>query len=111
MLGNPPWERIKLQEKEFFATKDIAIANAKNKNARTKLIDKLATTNPQLLQEFEDAKHDADATSKFLRESDRCPLTSRGDINTYSVFCRNYQKHYFSYRKSRHHCSDWYCYR
>ncbi len=41
---------------------------------------------PQLLAEFEDAKHDADATSKFLRESNRCPLTSRGDINTYSVF-------------------------
>jgi hypothetical protein len=86
VLGNPPWERIKLQEKEFFATKDSAIANAKNKAARTKLINKLATTNPQLLQEFEDAKHDADATSKFLRESARCPLTSRGDINTYSVF-------------------------
>ncbi len=86
VLGNPPWERIKLQEKEFFATKDSAIANAKNKAARTKLINKLATTNPQLLAEFEDAKHDADATSKFLRESNRCPLTSRGDINTYSVF-------------------------
>ncbi|MGB5632084.1 MAG: hypothetical protein WBM86_04790, partial [Waterburya sp.] len=86
VLGNPPWERIKLQEKEFFATKDSAIANAKNKAARTKLINKLAATNPQLLAEFEDAKHDADATSKFLRESNRCPLTSRGDINTYSVF-------------------------
>ena len=86
VLGNPPWERIKLQEKEFFATKDSAIALAKNKAARTKLINKLETTNPQLLQEFEDAKHDADATSKFLREADRCPLTSRGDINTYSVF-------------------------
>ncbi len=86
VLGNPPWERIKLQEKEFFATKDSAIANAQNKAARTKLINKLATNNPELLEEFEDAKHDADATSKFLRESDRCPLTSRGDINTYSVF-------------------------
>ena len=86
VLGNPPWERIKLQEKEFFATKDSAIANAKNKAARTKLINKLATTNPQLLAEFEAAKHDADATSKFLRESNRCTLTSRGDINTYSVF-------------------------
>jgi hypothetical protein len=86
ILSNPPWERIKLQEKEFFATKDSAIALAQNKAARTKLINKLATTNPKLLAEFEDAKHDADATSKFLRESNRCPLTSRGDINTYSVF-------------------------
>jgi len=28
ILGNPPWERIKLQEKEFFAAKDTDIANA-----------------------------------------------------------------------------------
>lgn len=86
VLGNPPWERIKLQEKEFFATKDSEIANAKNKAARTKLINKLATTNPQLLAEFEDAKHDADATSKFLRESGRFLLSAVGDINTYAVF-------------------------
>ncbi|MDJ0728740.1 MAG: N-6 DNA methylase [Crocosphaera sp.] len=86
VLGNPPWERIKLQEKEFFASKDEAIATAKNKAARTKLIKQLAQTNPKLLQEFEEAKHDADAQGKFIRESARFLLTSKGDINTYAVF-------------------------
>jgi Eco57I restriction-modification methylase len=33
MLGNPPWERIKLQEKEFFAARDHDIAAAPNKAA------------------------------------------------------------------------------
>ena len=28
ILGNPPWERVKLQEKEFFAGRDPEIANA-----------------------------------------------------------------------------------
>ena len=92
VLGNPPWERIKLQEKEFFASKDVEIANAKNKAARSKLIKQLGETNPNLLQEFEDAKYYADAHSKFIRESDRFPLTSRGDINTYAVFAETNRK-------------------
>lgn len=86
VLGNPPWERIKLQEKEFFASKDESIANARNKAERTKLIKKLAQTNPSLLQEFEGAKHFAEAQSKFIRESGRFPLTAVGDINTYAIF-------------------------
>ena len=86
VLGNPPWERIKLQEKEFFASLDAEIANAANKAARQKLIEKLAQTNPQLAQAWEDAQHDANAQGKFVRESDRFPLTAFGDINTYAVF-------------------------
>jgi hypothetical protein len=86
VLGNPPWERIKLQEKEFFASRDEKIAKAANKAARNKLIKGLAKTNPQLAQEFEEAKHDADAQGKFIRESSRFPLTAVGDINTYAVF-------------------------
>jgi hypothetical protein len=92
VLGNPPWERIKLQEKEFFASKDADIANAQNKAAREKLIKLLSQTNPRLLQEFEDAKHDADAQSKFTRESGRFPLTAVGDINTYAVFAETTRK-------------------
>ncbi|PSF33343.1 restriction endonuclease [Aphanothece hegewaldii CCALA 016] len=92
VLGNPPWERIKLQEKEFFASKNPDIANAANKAAREKLIKQLATSNPQLLQEFADAKHDADAQSKFIRESARFPLTAVGDINTYAVFAETTRK-------------------
>ncbi|MCF3609030.1 N-6 DNA methylase [Planktothrix agardhii 1033] len=92
VLGNPPWERIKLQEKEFFASKDADIANAQNKAAREKLIKLLSQTNPRLLQEFEDAKHDADAQSKFIRESGRFPLTAVGDINTYAVFAETTRK-------------------
>ncbi len=92
VLGNPPWELLQIAEKEFFATKDSAIALAQNKAARTKLINKLATTNPQLLAEFEDAKHDADAQNKFIRESDRFPLTAVGKINTYSVFAETTRK-------------------
>ena len=48
ILSNPPWERIKLQEQEFFAVRDERIATAANKAARAKLIGKLPETNPAL---------------------------------------------------------------
>jgi hypothetical protein len=44
-LGNPPWERIKLQEEEFFATRDPEIAKAPNRAARQRLISTLPEKN------------------------------------------------------------------
>ena len=42
VIGNPPWERVKLQEQEFFASRSPVIANAANAAARKKLIAALA---------------------------------------------------------------------
>ena len=86
VLGNPPWERIKLQEKEFFETRNREIAQAPNKAARERLIRALPQQNPSLAQEFADAVHGAESSSRFIRGSNRAPLTGRGDINTYSIF-------------------------
>jgi len=86
LLSNPPWERIKLQEVEFFAARDPRIADAPNKAARSRLITELIQKNPTLHSEFIAAVHAADCVSKFLRQSTRFPLTATGDINTYAVF-------------------------
>jgi hypothetical protein len=86
ILSNPPWERVKLQEQEFFAVRDARIASAPNKAARTRLIRELTSSNPQLHAEFIEALRAASASSGFMRNSGRYPLTGRGDINTYAVF-------------------------
>ena len=95
VLGNPPWERIKLQEQEFFAARDPEIASAPNKAARGKLIAKLkeaaaGTRERALYEEFEAVKRTAEASSVFARlpaeEGGRFPLTGRGDVNTYALF-------------------------
>lgn len=86
VLGNPPWERVKLQEKEFFAARSPAIANAPNKAARDRLIKNLAADDPALLEAFEDAKRVAEGASHLIRDSNRYPLCGRGDVNTYAVF-------------------------
>ncbi|MAG36468.1 MAG: hypothetical protein CL878_09525, partial [Dehalococcoidia bacterium] len=86
VLGNPPWERIKLQEKEFFAGRAPEIAEAPTKAIREELIDELYRTDPELYEAFEQAKQDAEATSKFMRASGRFPLTAKGDVNLYALF-------------------------
>jgi len=86
VLGNPPWERVKLQEEEFFALRDQEIATAKNAAARKKLIAQLDKTNPGLAQEWQKALRTAATESHFMRESGRFPRGGVGDVNTYAVF-------------------------
>lgn len=91
MLGNPPWERIKLQEQEFFAARDATIAQAKNAAARKKAIAALEEAHPDLFAEFSAAKRQSEAESLFLRSSGRFPLCGVGDVNTYSIFAEHFR--------------------
>ncbi|MCV7261129.1 Eco57I restriction-modification methylase domain-containing protein [Mycobacterium shimoidei] len=86
IINNPPWERVKLQEQEFFASRDPDIATAPNAAARKGLIKALPKTNPTLHAAFGAEKRRAEGISHFMRNSGRYPLTGRGDINTYQVF-------------------------
>ncbi|WP_241674705.1 Eco57I restriction-modification methylase domain-containing protein [Candidatus Methylobacter oryzae] len=109
VLGNPPWERIKLQEEEFFATRNRFVAEAKNKAERAQRIDWLAQgmlarnlypelKHPQeqceaeqdLYQNFIGARRAAEAASVFAhvkgKDGGRYPLTGVGDVNTYALF-------------------------
>lgn len=105
VLGNPPWERIKLQEQEFFATRAPEIATAANAAARGRMIALLAdepadTVGRRLFEEFRLAQRVAEVASVFFtapKDEDptrgvkpgprrRFPWTGRGDVNTYALF-------------------------
>ena len=91
VLGNPPWERIKLQEQEFFAAFSPEISTAPNKATRDRLIRELARDDAPpvekaLFEAFENAKRESEAISQFVRTGGRFPLTGTGDVNTYAVF-------------------------
>jgi hypothetical protein len=108
MLGNPPWERIKLQEEEFFATRSPLVAEAKHKAERGQRIEWLREgvllhrVNPDLARAegltppnraevalyegFIAARRGAEAASLFAHEGRRFPLTGVGDVNTYALF-------------------------
>jgi hypothetical protein len=89
VLGNPPWERVKLQEQEFFASRSEEIAKAANAAARKKLISKLPNENPQLWDDWSAASRKAEGESHSIRQTGRYPLCGKGDVNTYAVFAEH----------------------
>ena len=89
VLGNPPWDKVTLKEKEWFANKDTKIANASHAALRKRLIATLKTEGPQLFEQFRYKLRLANATAYFIRGSKRYPLCGVGDINTYSVFAEH----------------------
>lgn len=91
VLGNPPWERIKLIEKEFFASKSPSIAGAKTKAERERKIKKLGEEDATdaetvLYSEYLIAKRGAQAASNYIRNGNKFFYTGIGDINTYPLF-------------------------
>ncbi|WP_303786287.1 DNA methyltransferase [Azovibrio restrictus] len=112
LLGNPPWERIKLQEEEFFATRSPLVAEAQHKAERGRRIGLLAegmllhTLYPEveaaqglappngaeqaLYADFLAARRNAEAASLFAHDAGRYPLTGVGDVNTYALFAETF---------------------
>lgn len=86
VVGNPPWERIKLQENEFFAGRSPAIAHAPKASDRKKLIAALPQSDPALWEAYEAARDRAEQTQAFVHRSGFFPLMGRGDTNLYAVF-------------------------
>lgn len=86
VLGNPPWERIKLQEQEWFAERRPEIAKAPNASARHRMIAELVEHDPALHRAFLDERRRAEGESHIVRHSGRYPLCGRGDVNTYTIF-------------------------
>ena len=86
VIGNPPWDRIKLQEVEWFATRAPDLALAPTAAARRKGIQRLRDAGDPLAGAFDDAKARADNLGQLVRVSGDYPLLGGGDINLYSLF-------------------------
>jgi hypothetical protein len=87
VVGNPPWERVKIQDKEFFGNAGRPdIEGAATAAIRKKMIDKLAETDPDLHHAYLATLRQSDGTAHLLLKSGRYPFTGQGDVNTYSVF-------------------------
>ena len=86
VLGNPPWERVKLQEKEWFAERRPEITDAPTAAMRKEMIQTLNTNDPVLYRWFLDALRDSAGHRHLISHSNRYPLCGRGDIDLYTVF-------------------------
>ena len=86
VIGNPPWDRIKLQEVEWFATRSPDLARAPTAAARHAAVRRLRQAGDPMAAAFDDAKSRADQLGNVVRASGHYPLLGGGDINLYSLF-------------------------
>ena len=86
VIGNPPWDRIKFQEVEWFAIRDLEVALATTAAERRAGIRRLRNQESPLVSEFDAAKRQTEGLSAMLRASGHYPLLFSGDVNLYSLF-------------------------
>lgn len=95
MCGNPPWDKLQMEEEKWFAGKDEDIVNAPNQAARKKRIAALEQSNPTLYAEFIAAGQSIASESSFVKNSGRFPLTAVGKLELSSLFaelCLSFSK-------------------
>jgi hypothetical protein len=83
MLGNPPWESVQLEEKQYFLTKAPHITLLKGAE-RKKAIQELK--GGEIFKDFVLEKHLMDSQVRFIKYSNRFVLTAKNKINTYTSF-------------------------
>ncbi|MDY6249529.1 MAG: restriction endonuclease [Bacteroidaceae bacterium] len=86
MCGNPPWDKLQMEDEKWFVGKDKEIVNAANQNARNRLIAKLQDTNPALYDEYQKAREAIASQSNFIKNSGRFTLCNRGKVELSSLF-------------------------
>ncbi|MCY4055904.1 MAG: Eco57I restriction-modification methylase domain-containing protein [Cyanobacteria bacterium MAG CAR4_bin_6] len=86
VIGNPPWDRVKLQQVEWFAQNCPDVAWAPHAAARRQRIAQLQHLQaPQAVAYAHAAAHAA-ATARVAKSCGDYPLLSGGDLNLYALF-------------------------
>ena len=88
VIGNPPWDRIKLQEVEWFALRDLERCRTwlRLPAAQSRASSGCATRATRWRTSSTRRKAQADGLGQVVRGSGDYPLLGRGDINIYSLF-------------------------
>ena len=86
VIGNPPWDRMKLQQVEWFAARRREIAMAQRAAERRRLIADLEKAGDPLASEYAYASEQASVAARMARTGGDYPLLSGGDVNLYSLF-------------------------
>ncbi|MDD9801172.1 MAG: restriction endonuclease [Deltaproteobacteria bacterium] len=86
VIGNPPWDRIRLEQVEWFSSRKPEIAGATRAADRKRMIAALAKKSDPLADEYENEQKRSKTMAALARQSGHYPLLSKGDINLYGLF-------------------------
>lgn len=90
IIGNPPWDRLKLQEIEWFEARAPGIAKAQRASDRKRMIADLAKADDPLADTFAKVAERAEQAMRMagrkVEDGGQFPLLGGGDVNLYSLF-------------------------
>lgn len=86
VLGNPPWEKIRFEEKKFYALYSSSISNNHFKSSRTTEIVEANQSNKQLADFSKEFQSEIEKTKKDLKRNLFFGLSNNGELNTYALF-------------------------
>lgn len=86
VLGNPPWEKLRFEERAFFRPVCPAISAISQKNKREKKIKKLAVNWLELLEYYQLLQDDYASVKKGIPKHPLLKVSLVGELNTYAMF-------------------------
>jgi hypothetical protein len=76
VIGNPPWDRIKLDPVEWFSSRRLEVSMTPNSAARKKMIEEMKKKNDPLWLAYENADWHARTAMERARKDGQYPLLS-----------------------------------
>lgn len=86
VLGNPPWEKLRFEERAFFRPVCPTISAISQKNKREKEIKKLAVNWLELLEYYQLLQDDYASVKKEIPKHPLLKVSLVGELNTYAMF-------------------------
>ncbi|MGJ3234168.1 Eco57I restriction-modification methylase domain-containing protein [Marivirga sp.] len=86
ILGNPPWEKIRFEEKKFYALYSNTVAKNHFKSSRTNEIAETELNNIQLAEYSKKFKLEIEKAKSDLKKNPFFTLSNNGELNTYALF-------------------------
>ena len=92
VIGNPPWDRMKMQEVEWFANRAPDIARQERAADRKAAVAARRKAGDPLAAQYDVAAERAETAMRVARTCGEYPLLSKGDVNLYSLFVERAQR-------------------
>lgn len=86
VIGNPPWEKIRFEEKKFYALYSSTIAENHFKSSRTNEIADTELNNVRLAEYRKEFMLEIEKAKSDLKKSSFFALSNNGELNTYALF-------------------------
>jgi len=86
VLGNPPWEKIRFEEKKFYALYSNTVAENHFKSTRISEITVTELSNVALAEYSKEFKFEIEKAKSDLKKNSFFSLSNNGELNTYALF-------------------------